>query len=92
MKPVHVKVVKNTKNVVVNSMKVWISDTKAPSHRIVKLHCEEHSNFTYAGDFTDKELEHFLLELDPNIDLEKNIKLIKYYGYLHLFIISKKEN
>lgn len=70
-------------------MKIWINDTKAPSHRIIKLNCEEHSGFEYLGDFNDDELRSFFLELQNDIDVDKNMKLIKYYGYLHLFIINK---
>ena len=69
-------------------MKLWISDTKTPSHRIVKFNCEDHSGFEYLGDFNDDELRSFLLELQDNMDVDKNIKLIKYYGYLHLLIVK----
>ncbi|MCW8837458.1 MAG: hypothetical protein OQJ77_02020 [Thiovulaceae bacterium] len=71
-------------------MKIWIYDTKTPSHRIVKLNREEHSGFEYLGDLNDDELKSFFLELQDDIDVDKNIKLIKYYGYLHLFITPKK--
>ena len=71
-------------------MKIWINDLKTPSHRIIKLNCEEHSGFEYLGDLNDDELRSFFLELKDDIDIDKNIKLIKYYGYLHLFITSKK--
>jgi len=71
-------------------MKIWISDTQTASYRNIKLNCEEHSNYLYAGEFkNDDELREFFLDLQEDIDLEKNIKLIKYYGYLHLFIITK---
>lgn len=70
-------------------MKIWISDTQTKSHRLVKLNCEEHSDYKFLGDLDDLELKDFLLELKPDIDLDKNMKLIKYYGYLHLFIIYK---
>jgi len=71
-------------------MKIWISDTQTQTHRLVRLNCEEHSDYDYLGDLNDEELESFFLELKGDIDLAKNIKLLKYYGYLHLFIISKK--
>ncbi len=70
-------------------MKIWIDDTIMPTHRIVKFHCEEHSGYKYLGDLNDEELKVFLLKLKKDIDADKNIKLIKYYGYLHLFIINK---
>ena len=71
-------------------MKIWISDTLTSTHRLVKFNCEEHSGYDYLGDLDDKELEIFLLECKPDIDVEKNINLIKYYGYLHIFVIYKK--
>ena len=71
-------------------MKIWISDTQTPTHRLVRLNCEEHSDYRYLGDLDDNELRRFFLEVQDDMDVEKNIKLIKYYGYLHLFIIVKK--
>ena len=73
-------------------MKIWISDIQTQTHRLVKLNCEEHSDFNYLGDLDDGALEEFFLSIDKTIDVSKNMKLIKYYGYLHLFIINKKEN
>ena len=87
MSIVLVVVAKNIKNVVENKMKIWKEESNSPTHKLVKLNCEQHSNFTYAGDFDDDSLAEFLQELNPKIALEKNIKLLKYYGYLHLFII-----
>ncbi len=71
-------------------MKIWISDTQTPSHRLVRLNCEQHSDYSFLGDLDDTELSTFFLELQNDINVDKNIKLIKYYGYLHLFIIAKK--
>ncbi len=71
-------------------MKIWISDEQTSGYRNVKLNCEQHSDFKYLGDLSDEELEQFLLSVKEDIDIDKNIKLIKYYGYLHLFIIHKK--
>ncbi|RLA77202.1 MAG: hypothetical protein DRG78_17785 [Epsilonproteobacteria bacterium] len=70
-------------------MKIWISDTQTATHRLVRLNCEEHSDYKYLGDLNNNELSDFILSLKDDIDIEKNIKLIKYYGYLHLFIIHK---
>jgi len=72
-------------------MKIWISDTNTQTHRLIRLHCEEHSDYTYLGDLNDEALEKFLLETNSKIDVEKNIKLMKYYGYLHLFVIHSKQ-
>jgi hypothetical protein len=71
-------------------MKIWISDTQTPTHRLVRLNCEEHSDYHYLGDLDDAALCQFLREVQKNIDIEKNIKLLRYYGYLHLFVINKR--
>ncbi|MEA2099849.1 MAG: hypothetical protein U9P72_06955 [Campylobacterota bacterium] len=71
-------------------MKIWILDTQTPTHRLVRFNCEEHSDYKYIGDLTDEELELFFLKIQPDMNLDKNMKLIKYYGYLHLFIIHKQ--
>lgn len=70
-------------------MKIWILDTQTATHRLVRLNCEEHSDFKYLGDFNDNELRDYFLSLQESMDIEKNLKLIKYFGYLHLFIIHK---
>ncbi|PHS57791.1 MAG: hypothetical protein COB17_04870 [Sulfurimonas sp.] len=72
-------------------MKIWIQDTNTKSHRLIRLNCEEHSDYKYVGDLDENELNIFFLDLQKDMDLEKNIKLIKYYGYLHLFIIHKNK-
>jgi len=71
-------------------MKIWISDTQTLTHRLVRLNCEEHSDYKYLGDLDDVELSNFFLSLKDDMDVAKNIKLIKYYGYLHLLIFPKK--
>ena len=71
-------------------MKIWISDAQTSNHRLVRLNCEEHSDYKYLGDLDDNKLSDFFLSLKDDIDVEKNIKLIKYYGYLHLLILPKK--
>ena len=73
-----------------STMKIWILDTQTPTHRLVRLNCEEHSDYTYLGDLDDTQLEEFFLTLQEDIDVVKNRKLLSYYGYLHLFIITKK--
>ena len=70
-------------------MKVWMQDTQSSSHRLVRLNCEAHSDYVYVGDFDDETLKTFFLELQADMDVEKNSKLLSYYGYLHLFIINK---
>ena len=71
-------------------MKIYKSQTLTPTHKIIRLNCEEHSDLEYLGEFdSDTALKEFFLSLDPNIDVEKNIKLLKYYGYLHLLLKVK---
>ena len=69
-------------------MKIYICDENTPTHRIVKLNAEEHSHFEYLGDLDDDELREFLKSVKDDIDIEKNLKLMKYYGYLHIFVIK----
>lgn len=70
-------------------MKIWMQDTQSSSHRLIRLNCEEHSEYVYVGDFDSETLKSFFLELQPEMDAEKNSKLLNYYGYLHLFILPK---
>jgi hypothetical protein len=72
-------------------MKIWISDTQTPTHRLVRLHCEGHSDYTYLGDLDDEALQMFLFELQETMDIQTNIKRLHYYGYLHLFILNKNK-
>jgi len=67
-------------------MKIWVSKTVTPTYKLIKLHCEEHSKYKYLGDLSDEELKIFLLSEKEDIDVDKNIKLLHYFGYLHLFI------
>jgi len=71
-------------------MKLWINKIKTPTHHIVKLYAQEHSNYKYIGDLSDKELKELLVTLQEDIDLDKNLKLLSYYGYLNLFIKQEK--
>ena len=70
-------------------MKIWIDKTETSSHTLVKLNCEKHSNFKFLGDLEDDAIVTFFKEIQEDIDVEKNLKLLKYYGYLHLFVIHK---
>ncbi len=71
-------------------MKIWISKTVTPTYKLIKLHCEQHSNYEYLGDLDDAELKNFFLDLQKDIDVKKNTKLLHYFGYLHLFITTKE--
>jgi len=71
-------------------MKIYKSQTLTPTHKIIRLNCEAHSDLEYLGEFSsDTDLKEFFLSLDASIDAEKNIQLLKYYGYLHLLIKVK---
>ena len=67
-------------------MKIWIAKTVTPTYKLIKLYCEEHSGYEYLGDLNDEELEKFFLNFKEDIDAKKNVKLLHYFGYLHLFI------
>ena len=71
-------------------MQIWVSDTQTSSHRLVTLHCEAHSDYHYLGDLDTQQLQAYLLEIDPLIDIVKNQKLLNYYGYLHLLVPKKR--
>ena len=67
-------------------MKIWILQTDTPTHNIVRLNCEDHSDMEYLGEFEDEAFIEYLQTLQSDIDTQKNLKLIKYYGYLHLLL------
>lgn len=69
-------------------MKLWIIDTDTPTHRLVRINCENQRGYEYLGDLDDEALKEFILSIKEE-DIEKNLKLLKYFGYLHLFIIKK---
>jgi len=69
-------------------MKLWFLEENSTRHRIVRLSAEEHSKFEYLGDLDDDGLHAYLKRVDPKMDVEKNVKMLNYFGYLHLFIIK----
>jgi len=69
-------------------MKIWIQDENRANYRNIRLQREAHSDYNYLGELSDDEFKEFLLEVKPDIDAEKNLKLMNYYGYLHLFVIK----
>jgi len=69
-------------------MKLWMTETQTATHRLVRINCEDQSGYHYLGDLNEKEIKEFILSIKED-DIEKNMKLLKYYGYLHLFIIKK---
>ena len=66
-------------------MKIWTQDLSTATHIIMKLNCEKHSDSVYLGDLSDTEIQEYFKQLSSKIDTQKNIKLLRYYGYLHLF-------
>ena len=71
-------------------MKLWIKDTSTASHHILYYTKESSENTEYFKEFDDEEFKNYLTTLSPTIDVEKNLKLIHYFGYLHIF--AKKES
>jgi len=71
-------------------MKIWISKTVTTSYKLIKLHCEQHSEYEYLGDLSDEDLKEFFLSVKGDIDVAKNIKLLHYFGYLHLFVTQEE--
>ena len=70
-------------------MKIWIQEEKTATYHIAHLNLEHHGNFEYLGDLNKEEQRALLIGIKPDIDLEENLKMLKYFGYLHLFVISK---
>jgi len=70
-------------------MKLWIKDTSTASHHILYYTKENSENTEYVKQFDDEAFKTYLATLSPTIDVEKNLKLIHYFGYLHIF--AKKE-
>jgi hypothetical protein len=70
-------------------MKIWNLQTQTATHTILRFNCEEHSDLTYLGEFSDESFQEYLHSLDLEIDTEKNLKLLKYYGYAHLLLKRK---
>ena len=69
-------------------MKLWMTDTQTPTHRLVRINCEEQLGYQYLGDLSESEIRELLRSMKEE-DVEKNMKLLQYYGYLHIFIIQK---
>jgi hypothetical protein len=70
-------------------MKLWIKNTSTKTHHILYFTKEDAQDAEYLGDFDDNTFSAYLESLSPSLDLEKNLKLIHYFGYLHIF--AKKE-
>jgi len=71
-------------------MKLWIKDTSTASHHIIYFTKESAENTAYYKDLDDDGFKKYLMTLSSTIDVEKNLKLIHYFGYLHIF--AKKES
>jgi len=70
-------------------MKLWIKDTSTPSHHIIYFTTESSENVQFFSDLDEDGFKAYLRSLSPKIDVEKHLKLINYFGYLHIF--AKKE-
>lgn len=71
-------------------MKLWIKDTGTTTHHIIYLTAENAQDTEYLGDLDDDAFKAYLTALSSKIDTEKNLKMIHYFGYLHIF--AKKES
>ncbi len=70
-------------------MKLWIKNTSTATHHIIYFTGENAQDTEYLGDLDAEAFKAYLAGLSSKIDLEKNLKLIQYFGYLHVF--AKKE-
>lgn len=73
-------------------MKVWISEEKAATHHLVRFYLEQHSDYSYLGDIEEDKLKEIMLKIKPDIDLDKSVQMLKYFGYLHIFVATKKKS
>ncbi len=71
-------------------MKLWIKDTSTETHYIIYFTKESSENTKYFKELDDNGFKAYLTTLSTKIDVEKNLKLINYFGYLHIF--AKKES
>jgi len=71
-------------------MKLWIKDTSTQSHHIIYFTKESSENTRFFRELDDDSFKTYLTTLSPTIDVEKQLKLIHYFGYLHIF--TKKES
>ena len=69
-------------------MKLWITDSDTPTHRLVRINCENQLGYRYLGDLDEQEIQTLISSIKKD-DLEQNIKRLNYYGYLHLFVIKR---
>lgn len=70
-------------------MKLWMYEENNPSHTLVKFYAEAHSDYRYIGDLDEAALQTLFSEIDPKMDFHQNLKRLKYYGFLTLFVIKK---
>ena len=70
-------------------MKLWHKNTSTETHHIIYFTTESAENTSYLGEFDEASFGAYLTKLSPSIDTAKNLKLITYFGYLHIF--AKKE-
>ena len=71
-------------------MKLWIKDTSTPTHHIIYYTTEPSENVRFFKELDDEGFKAYLRSLSSKIDVEKHLKLISYFGYLHIF--AKKES
>ena len=71
-------------------MKLWIKDTSTTTHHILYFTTEDSENVRFFKEFDEDAFKAYLKSLSETIDFEKQMKLINYFGYLHVF--AKKES
>jgi len=70
-------------------MKLWIKDSSTLTHHIIYINSEALHGLTFIGDLDDTALTAYLQALSSKLNIEKNLKLIHYFGYIHIY--AKKE-
>lgn len=71
-------------------MKIWIENSSTHTHHIIYLSKEGCEGASFLGEYDDNEIRDYFSSISSTVDVEKNLKLLHYFGYLHIF--AKKEN
>lgn len=70
-------------------MKIWIENKSTPTHHIIYLSREGREGASFLGEYDDNEIRGYFGSISTTVNVEKNLKLLHYFGYLHIF--AKKE-
>lgn len=70
-------------------MRIWKYEERHPTHALVKLYAEGHGEGELLGEFTDEEVKALILGIKPDVNIDKELHRLKYFGFLPLLVIYK---